>query len=299
MRNALFQSVSIRKPKYNAFDLSHEKKLSMNPGQLVPVYVQETVPGDKFRVKTEMLLRMAPMIAPVMHRVNAFMHFFFVPNRLVYDDWAKFITGGEDGLQAPAFPKITLTEQARTLFAPGSLADFMGAPTIKSSDPAISTPLEMSALPFRAYQLIYNEYYRDQNLTNPIPITTDGTVTAQEQQELLALRFRAWEKDYFTSGLPWAQRGGEVIMPGEASYYDVSYLRDSTTGGVVGLGDLKAGSHPEGGGSSIQSASSANTRVENIEGYDISINDFRRAARLQEWLEKNARAGSRYIEQIL
>ena len=83
----LFNSVQLKKPKGNKFDLTHEKKLSCNMGELIPAYLQEIIPGDKFKVDTEMLLRCAPMIAPMMHRVNVYMHYFFVPNRLVWSNW--------------------------------------------------------------------------------------------------------------------------------------------------------------------------------------------------------------------
>ena len=88
----IFNSVKLRKPKKSVFDLSHEKKLSCNMGDLVPIYLDEVVPGDKFRVSTEMLMRLAPMISPVMHRCNAYIHYFFVPNRLVWAEWETFIT---------------------------------------------------------------------------------------------------------------------------------------------------------------------------------------------------------------
>jgi hypothetical protein len=90
----IFNINAFSKPRYNAFDLSHEKKLSCNMGDLVPIFLEEIVPGDKFKVRTELLVRLAPMIAPVMHRVNVFIHFFFVPNRIVWDNWESFITGG-------------------------------------------------------------------------------------------------------------------------------------------------------------------------------------------------------------
>ena len=106
----IFQQVKVTRPKGNVFDLSHEKKLSFNMGELIPIYIQEIVPGDKFKVQSEMLVRCAPMLAPMMHRVNLYTHFFFVPNRLVYKNWPSYITGGSDGLANPTFPTLTLTD---------------------------------------------------------------------------------------------------------------------------------------------------------------------------------------------
>lgn len=90
----LFDSIRVGKPRLNKFDLSHEKKLTFNMGDLIPILLQEVVPGDKFRVTTEVLMRLAPMLAPMMHRVNVTTHFWFVPNRLIWNEWETFITGG-------------------------------------------------------------------------------------------------------------------------------------------------------------------------------------------------------------
>ena len=91
---SIFSSVRVSKPKRNAFNLSHEVKLSCNMGELVPFMCQAVVPGDTFKNTSEIFLRFAPMLAPIMHRVNVYTHFFFVPNRLLWDKWQDFITGG-------------------------------------------------------------------------------------------------------------------------------------------------------------------------------------------------------------
>lgn len=290
----LFNQVKLKKPRTNAFDLSQEKKLSLNMGELVPIMIQEVLPGDRFKVTSEMLIRMAPMLAPMMHRVNAYTHFFFVPNRLVYDEWQNYITGGADGTLAPAFPVINLTEALKAQFAVGLLPDYMGVPVPPAG--VITQPLAINALPFRAYQLIYNEYYRDQTLTTAVALTKNTTVAAGEQTAITTLRKRAWEKDYFTSALPWTQRGSEVSLPQTVTYKnppDITYTGVVTageaiqaqTGGVTGR--WKASSSPQ---VSI---------IDNITSIDITINNLRRALKLQEWLERNALGGSRYIEQIL
>ncbi|MBA7539828.1 hypothetical protein ES705_32113 [subsurface metagenome] len=115
----LFNSISGRKPKLNSFNLSHEKKLSFELGELIPHYVQEIVPGDKFQVNTEIMLRLAPMLAPVMHRINVFTHFFFVPNRLVWDEWEDFITGGREGNLIPPYPVMLIDDARKGDFVKG------------------------------------------------------------------------------------------------------------------------------------------------------------------------------------
>ena len=296
--NRLFNSVKLQKPKNNFFDLSHEKKLSMNMGELVPIYLQEIVPGDKFNVSSEMLVRLAPMVAPMMHRVNAYVHYFFVPNRLVWDNWQDFITGGRLGNDASVLPKI----EVNSVFIPtgsvldyGTLWDYMGLPVIRNV--TISEKFYVNALPFRAYQLIYNEYYRDQNLLAPIDIKKTDAVSTTEVDLLLTLRKRAWEKDYFTAALPWTQRGGEVLLPTSMDYkthplftYDAAptSVNDALVSGSV--------ANPSTPGTA---SGSAIKKIDNLDGIDISINELRTAARLQAWLERNALGGSRYIESIL
>lgn len=291
--------------KSNKFDLSHERKMSLNMGDLVPVMLTEVMPGDHFRVSSENLLRLAPMIAPMMHRVNVFTHFFFVPNRLVWSEWEDFITGGRDGLASPVLPALNYDANHKVNYTQGSLADYLGIPHI---DPAIGVsvqPLTINALPFRAYQLIFNEYYQDQNLSQPVETNkTSGLLTEAEQTSVTSMRKRCWEKDYFTSALPWAQRGGEVLLPMEAdiNYLPTSFVKNGDGTDVTTAQQL--GITPDAGGAFLSGDSATPTytkRIENIdtiENASTTINDLRKAVRLQEWLERTARAGSRYIEQI-
>lgn len=292
----LFQSIRIKRPRFNAFDLGHEKKLSCNMGELIPILLQEVVPGDKFRGSSEMLLRMAPMVAPVMHRVNVYTHYFFVPNRLVWANWESFITGGATGNEAPVFPRMIIENATKAQFNVGTLADYMGVPTPDQVAAWVNSTY-VNPLPFRAYQLIYNEYYRDQTLQPEIAVTNNDTVDPAEQILLTTLRNRAWEKDYFTSCLPWAQRGGDVDLPIDNTVsYDTTSTYKLAAGGVPSGG---AATH-SGTGDLLDSLNAA-TRVENIDEVtsSITVNELRRSIKLQEWLEKNATAGGRYTEQIL
>lgn len=280
--------------KKSKFDLSHERKLSLNMGYLVPIMCQEVLPGDRFRVNTELMGRMSPLLAPVMHRINVFVHHWFVPNRLVWNEWQDFITGGKEGDLAPVHPFFRAVPAANSqLFTNGTLADYFGLPTIPASGATVTNQYKISALPFRAYQLIYNEFYRDQNLSDPVPFSlASGEVVAgtQDFTDILTLRKSSWEKDYFTSALPWAQRGGAAAAPVDYTPLTQSKMVDATTG--VGLTGAVTGD----ANGMLGNGTSAG-RIET--DATVDINEWRKAWRVQQWLEKNARGGARYIEVLL
>jgi hypothetical protein len=186
-------------------------------------------------------------------------------------------------------PYLEITELNKTNVLKGTLADFLGLPVLANGD-SISAPYQVSALPFRAYQLIYNEYYRDQNLIDPVTVLkTDGL---DGSADVWQLRKRAWEKDYFTSCLPWAQKGGPVTAPAEVEYSSLSQVRTATDTIPADAGLLSTSGN-------LQAGAGVGAKIENIEDIGININDLRISVRLQEWLERQARAGSRYIETIL
>lgn len=325
----IFNSVKLKRPKRNVFNLSYESKLTVNAGELVPIMCKPVVPGDKFRVNTEMLVRLAPLVAPMMHRVNVFTHYFFVPNRLVWNQWEDFITKGVDGTDTPAFPTLKLpttvdTANGHRFFGDSSLWDYLGLPSLNQignatfqtqSPNGVKAPVgyEVSALPFRDYLLIYNEYYRDQNLTSEIEFSRDGGSTeAITTNPLLMLRRRAWEKDYFTSALPWVQRGPEVTVPvsgaggsmdvelksNAADQYFVSSSNSRPTGKLEVVNGVLYATH-ESSSTSVGAYLSPNNFQVNVDEMGVSINDLRTSNALQRWFERNARSGSRYIEQIL
>lgn len=310
---SIFNTVTFRKPKRSLFNLSHEVRFSAKFGQLIPFFCKEVVPGDTFQVTTEMMARAMPMTAPLMHRVNLFTHFFFVPNRLVWDQWQEFITGGEDGNSTPPFPRCLVYTDT-----PGSLPDFLGVGVFPRSDSRRTTTY-VNALPFRAYSLIWNEYYRDQNLQEELEISKESGIDNTVNRENLLLR--NWEKDYFTSALPWTQRGTEAIAPlrgenevllrtdSDGSAVDYAKLRYTGSPSAVGESSQMPGGYVDvqyGGALSISEDANNpavaldpnGTLYTNMEGSFYSINELRRALALQRWLEANARGGSRYIEQI-
>lgn len=284
--------------KRNLFDLSHDKKLTCEMGTLVPIMCEEVLPGDKFRVNTDTLIRMAPMLAPIMQNINVYTHYFFVPNRLIWEDFESFITGGPDGRDASVHPTISLTNVATS-----SLADYLGIPT------GVENSLSVSALPFRAYNLIYNEWYRDENLQEEVAIDTGSGVDVVTSTALLR---RAWQRDYFTNSLPFQQRGESVrlglsdsapitVSTNENNYYEVPGV--DASGNAISMNLMRTPS--SGTVTAPSSFSRENGSV--LEGWsaDLSaansptINDFRRAFQVQAWLEANARGGARYVESIL
>ncbi|WGL31470.1 major capsid protein [Dipodfec virus UOA04_Rod_1087] len=326
---SIFNSIRVKKPKRTAFDLSHEVKFSCDFGQLVPFFVQEVLPGDTFKVSTEALVRFAPLIAPIMHRVNVYTHFFFVPNRLIWDEWKDFITGGEDGTASPVLPTVALAGPIR----PGSLGDYLGLPVTLSAGNQSNMSCQVSALPFRAYHLIWNEYYRDQNLQDEFEIGLSSGVKPVDAlvDNFNKLHYRAWEKDYFTSALPYPQRlpnpvtipvgtEAEVFFDGSSQSsatfepLDV-YKAQKYSWGSSGANFEKVGSDefqlrhnatltgPT--GSPVQTSVPMNLnpngtlKADLSQATGVSINELRRGFSLQRWLENNARGGARYIEQIL
>ena len=302
-------SILTERPKKNKFDLSREVKMTGNIGNLYPAFIQDVIPGDSFRVNTQQMVRFSPLLAPMMHTVNFKLDYFFVPYRLVWDEWKDFITGGEDGNDLPSYPRIPVTSWLRDNYIKkGYLADYLGVPPRIGGSNTYggfnsvnnSETQEISLLPFRAYQLIYHEYFRDQNVGDEHEqIKTSGVQAAAGLQAdkidaQLNLRRSNWEKDYFTSSLPFLQRGTEINLPISSVAIDKVDFPSGTsmfTGDIrfTQSGDLLQGEVASG----LYNAVTLTGDVE-----QVSINELRKATALQRWLELMARAGSRYREQI-
>lgn len=303
--NNAFNSIAVDKPRKSAFDLSHSRVFTLNMGDIVPFFVQEAIPGDVFRMNTELLLRFMPMLAPIMHNVNVYTHFFAVPYRLIWDEWEDFVTGGRLGTSKPVHPYFTLNgfSASGSGFVPGSLADYLGFP-VKNVSSSANPDFTFSQLPFRAYQLIFNEYYRDQNLSPEIDISKASGLSyfsgspnpdpsALWPSSANVLRKRAWEKDYFTSALPFTQRGAPMSLPISGNAPLVAGLNKypTTVGAVT----------PSGNNHAIftQAAQDSPLFADMSAVSSATINDLRQAFQIQKWLERSARSGSRYVEQIL
>jgi hypothetical protein len=294
----------------STFDRSHGLKTTFNAGELVPIYVDEALPGDTFSCNLTAFSRLATPIHPTMD--NAFMdtHFFAVPVRLVWDDFEEFMgetktykAAGSDRLDgtpdftvaAPVPPTITAGGSGE---AEGSLSDYFGIPTKVAG-------LEFSALWHRAYTLCFNTWFRDENLQAPKDIdTTSGADTTT-----YALLNRGKKHDYFTSALPWPQKGADVTIP-LGTTAPVS-LNTTMNPGLI----LKASDRSNNGGQTLgvqgATAMQGNTTGDQLV-YDpndtlsadlttataATINQLRLAFATQKFLEIQARGGSRYIEVI-
>ena len=330
--SSIFSSITLKKPKKSKFNLSHEVKLSCDIGQLVPTMCLEAMPGDRFKLRTESLVKFAPLVAPIMHRLNVKHYFFKVPLRLLWDGFEDFITGGPDGKAAPAFPKIHFSGSdfndaaVKKLFSNGSLADYLGMPTLGKDYPYQGIADNyVSALPFRAYQLVFNEYFRDQNLQPEVDIDKgsgdyffhNGSQPSSYKQQLIdlmTLRFKGWEKDYLTSALPFAQRGDAVSLPIKGSTVDINFNSALSSHGskVVDPGtdnwstlSISPTNPTVMANKPANHATDAEVQIDNSETLEGSvkeasadINALRLATRAQRWLEIAARTGARYIEQI-
>lgn len=249
---SIFNQIKVGRPKRTAFNLSHNFKMTGEMGVLYPIMCQDVVPGDTFKCNTEIFCRLLPMIAPMMSRVRIYTHYFFVPKRLLWDKWEEFISGvdpsknrgssDQSDYVPPSYPRFQFPNKecfdqdtafhAVVPYKAGELADYLGFPVFDQDDQdhryessvvrdangkvTTSKITTIDALPFRAYQLIWNEYYRDQNLMDEIDIAFDHSGVEPMRPllyPLMYLRRRAWKKDYFTSALPFAQMGPDVTLP--------------------------------------------------------------------------------------
>lgn len=185
--------------KKSKFNLSYLNSTTGNAGYLIPFLLQPTLPNDTFRISLSSFIRAQPMVAPLMHEVKFYTQYWFVPNRIIWDDWEQFITGGGDLTAAPAFPVL----KAGTKFEVGSLGDYFGFPTGVDVG-------GISVLPFRAYAEIWNTRYRDEDLQSEIGISYDS---GDDNTTSLKLMSPSWKRDYFTTSRPFTQRGPQISVP--------------------------------------------------------------------------------------
>jgi hypothetical protein len=274
--------------KRSKHSLSHYKLATFDMGALVPVGIFEVLPGDSVQQSTSALVRVSPMLAPVMHPVSVRIHHWFVPHRLVWPGWEDFITGGPDGIggNSGAYPVVNSGAGG---FGAKSILDYMGVPPLVPN-------IEVSSMPVTAFNLIYNLYYRDQDLAAE-RLLTDQT-----------LPFIAWEKDYFTAARPWPQKGPDVTMPLGVSAPVVPSAtptpRFNTVDGVKGLGSNAGQAQVTNWPIANFSANGEFTwnqtglQADLTAASAVNVNDVRRAFALQRYQEARAAYGSRYTEYL-
>lgn len=303
---SIFSDVPIKKLKKNKFNLTHMKVMTFNMGDLVPIYLEEVLPGDSFKYDPEYLLKFMPLATPVFDMMDCFIEAFFVPARLTMpdNDWNNFISGGEDQEDTTYHPRCRFNAQndIGSTTRQGTLYDYFGLPIPEN---AASVNVHFSQLPFRAYQLIWNEYYRDVDLQSPVDVlgTADDitSISSNDWGRLYSLKKRAKRKDYFTSARPEAQKGEEVGIPVDFVYADTSaQVRDLSTNN---LRDMAPTEHftSDASGNLISSVDGNLLNIENLEteGVSVSINELRTAVMLQQFYELMSRIGGRINEWLL
>lgn len=289
-----FNSVELKRPDSSYFSLVHDVKLTGNMGKVIPCMLMECYPGDRVKLANELLIRFTPMVAPAMQRFDAYVHSFFVPHRIIWEDFEKFMKG-----DAVTVPYLDLGTTAGGVDA-GDLADYIGVPPLTGAN-----NVRVVALAFAAYQRAWFEYYRDQNLSavtdNDKPFALSGDNLAQASM-LLTLRNRAYNHDYFTSALPFTQKGTEStisfdfadvpVKAGAVEFPTDASVSFNATGNVSGVHsvtlDVQAGD--------VNDDLFAETSA--LQNTSFSINDFRLALATQHWLERMAVGGTRYTEII-
>ncbi len=321
---SVFSSVLGNKVGRSVFDLSHVKRFTCDMGQLIPVYFDECVPGDTRKIGMQCVTRFQPLVAPILDSVDLTVHYFFVPTRLLMDkeeDWNTFLTGGVDGKDSSvSLPLYDCeyfdgTPVAKDFpFSNGkaigkySLWDYFGLPLnypgnssseeITNFFVGVITNDKVLSFPQRAYNLVWNEFYRDQNLCDECSLVNNTVL------------YRAWKKDYFTSALPWQQRGIAPALPlsGTVPVHLNSLVSDnpiftmgsSSTNSLSFNGtDSVVGTTPASRGVPTSmtlniSSGSGTADLSNAATFDVAT--LRQCVQIQRWLELNARGGVRYTE---
>lgn len=296
------------------FERSHSIKTSFNVGDIIPFYVDEVLPGDTFQIDTSKVVRLQTPITPFMDNIYLDTYYFFVPNRIVWEHWKQFQGENTESAWLPTteytVPQIVAPEDG---FAEGTIADYFGIPT---KVPGLS----VNALPFRAYALICNDWFRDQNLCDPLNIPlSDATVTGVNTGVFVTdvakggLPYKAAKyHDYFTSALPAPQKGNDVTI-GLAGMAPVSVGETLTpSSNPLKMGTLNSVTPvSQEGNMRIYEGNMAYAVSSGVVGSPvvplnlaadlggtsaISINELRLAFQMQKLLEKDARGGTRYIE---
>jgi hypothetical protein len=289
----------------SSFDTQYAHKTTFDGGYLVPIYCDEVLPGDMHNVKATMFARLATPLFPVMDNLHLDTFFFFVPNRLVWTNWVKFMgeqTNPGDSISY-VVPQITSPAGG---YAVGSIFDHFGLPT--AGQITGSNTVTHNALPLRAYNLIYNEWFRDENLQNSVVVNTGDS--GDDVTDYSMLR-RGKRKDYFTGALPWPQKGDAVTLPlgtsapilsdGTApSFNNLAQANTSYTSLAYDSSGYVSGTGSVAGGSGFGAVKWVNTGLyaDLSDATSATINQLRQSFQIQKLLERDARGGTRYTELL-
>lgn len=290
----------------SSFDTQYAHKTTFDGGYLVPIYCDEVLPGDMHNVKATMFARLATPLFPVMDNLHLDTFFFFVPNRLVWTNWVKFMGEQTNPGDSISYVVPTITSTAGG-YAVGSVFDHFGLPT--AGQITGSNTVTHNALPLRAYNLIYNEWFRDENLQNSVTVRTGDSGDVPADYTMLR---RGKRKDYFTGALPWPQKGAAVTLPLGTTAPILStgtppIFQGTQSGATMTLGWKSAYAVAD-----TAASTGTLTNGENLRFYgtntglyaDLStataatINQLRQSFQIQRLLERDARGGTRYTELL-
>lgn len=295
----------------SSFNRSHGHKTTFDADYLVPIFVDEVLPGDTFNLKCNLFARLSTPLFPIMDNMFLETFWFFVPNRLVWNNWEKFCGAQDDPGDSIDFsiPPLSGSTTDDLTAAGSEVMDYMGLPYVSSFDGSAC-----NGLPFRAYNLIYNEWFRDQNLQDSATVLTSDSAGAGIS--LYPLRKRGKRHDYFTSCLPAPQKGGAVALPlGGLAPIEGIALGQSASATAGPSGNLKDTGQPAPitypnffqtslNTLFVDATASGSGGLPKIyaniaESNTTTINDLRLAFQTQRLLERDARSGTRYTETIL